>query len=94
MLLLSKLKVILVSSAIERASQNSTYTNHYPRFQSIMHLMPGARREGNLYRYLTSWWLTKRIRSLNLQVIGRTPLPLDHHNSVINHFPMSMLVLT
>ncbi len=52
-----------MSSPIERASRNLTlwdtsiYTNHYPRFQS---LMAGALRECNLYRYLTSWWLTNR----------------------------------
>ena len=57
----------------------STYTNHYPRFQS---LMPGA---PHLYYYLTSWWPTNRscqfgIWTFDLPVVSRTPYLLGHHN--------------
>ncbi len=78
------INIIIVSSPIERASGNSTYeppltyTNHDPRFQS---LMPGTWWEGNLYHYLTSWWLTNQpcqfgsggIRTFALPVVRRMP---------------------
>ncbi len=56
---------------------------HFKLHKSLLQirsLKPGSLREGNLYRCLTSWWLTNRphqfgIRTFNLPVVRQIPYP-------------------